>query len=231
MLHFFAVKGYDWSNCDRGATNISQCTKKFSCHLIVKHETHMFPSLEELRAFIELLRAHKDWQRCSDIIDTSVYEETQLFRVPFAVKAPKFDSDTRSFDLSTPQNVLLPVDPKSGVLVIPQLAPSRIQVKLSLDRWKSYLVTTPFMFDRIAQPLKSALYMLLLSVPMAWIWSDILTFDSMQSRVQSYVTVLFETYLKLQQLQQQNLHPFMFVPNDWLHWDSLQPVQTLSHRR
>ena len=56
------------------------------------------------------------------------------------------------------------------------------------------------MFDRTAQPLKSALYLLLLSVPMSWIWSDTLTFDSMQSRVQSYVTVLLETYLKLQQL-------------------------------
>ena len=141
----------------------------------------MFPSLEELRAFIDLLRAHTDWQRCSDIIDTSVYEETQLFRVPFTVKAPKFDSDTRSFDLSTPQNVLLPVDPKSGILVIPQLAPSRIQVKLCLDSWKSYMVTTPFVFGRTAQPLKSALYLLLLSVPMSWIWSDTLTFNSMQS--------------------------------------------------
>ena len=92
--------------------------------------------LEELTAFIDLLRAHKDWQRCSDIIDTPVYEETQLFRVSFAVKAPKFDCDTRSFDLSTPQNVLLPVDPKSAILVIPHLAASRIQVKLSLGRWK-----------------------------------------------------------------------------------------------
>ena len=53
-------------------------------------------------------------------------------RVPFAVKAPKFDSDTRSFDLSTPQNGLLPVDPKSGILVTPQQAPSRIQVQLPL---------------------------------------------------------------------------------------------------
>ena len=194
MLHFFAVTGYDWSNCDHGGTNISQCTKKFSCHLIVKHETHMFPSLEELRAFIDLLRAHKDWKRCSDIIHTYVYEETQLFRVPFAVKAPKFDSDTRSFDLLTPQNVLLPVDPKSGILIIPQLGPSRIQVELSLDRSKSYLVTTPLVFDRTAQRLKSALYLLLLSVPMSWIWSDTLTFDSMQSQVQSYVTVLIETY-------------------------------------
>ena len=100
VLHFFAVKGYDWSNCDHVVTNISQCTKKFSYHLIVKHETHMFPSLEELRAFIDLLRAHTDWQRCSDIIDAPVYEETQLFRVPFAVKAPKFDSDTRSSTVS-----------------------------------------------------------------------------------------------------------------------------------
>ena len=68
-----------------------------------------------------------------------------------------------------------------------------------------------------------------LSVPMSWIWSDNLTFDSMQSRVQSYVTVLLETYLKLQQLFV-ILRPIVFVPNDWLHLDSLQPVQTLSRK-
>ena len=90
-------------------------------------------------------------------------------------------------------------------------------------------MTTPFVFDRTAQPLKSALYLLLLSVPMSWIWSDTLNFDSMQSQVQSYVTVLLETYLKLQQLLV-ILRPIVFVPNDWLHWDSLQPMQTLSRR-
>ena len=91
------------------------------------------------------------------------------------------------------------------------------------------MVTTPFVFDRIAQPLKGALCLLLLYVPKSWTWSDTLTLDSVQSQAQSYVTVLLETYLKLQQLLA-ILRPIVFVPNDWLHWDSLQPMQTLSRR-
>ena len=182
VMHFFAAKGYDWSGYDRGVTNISPCKLKFSCHLIVKHETHMFPSLQELTEFIDLLRGHKDWDRCSDIIDLNVYHATQLFCVPFAVKAPKFDPVKKSFDTTTPQNVLLPVDPKSGVLVLPELSTSRLQVKLALGRWKSYLLTTPFKFDRIALPLKIMIRLPFLSRSKTWNVNGDLTLVSLQSQ-------------------------------------------------
>lgn len=136
---------------------MSVCKSKFSCHLIIKHETHMFSCLEELQAFLEQLRMHSDWERCSDIIDMSVYKKTQLFRVPFAVKAPKYNADSHAFDTITAHNVFIPVDCNSGQPVVRFLNSSRLIVNLPLDRWRQYLLTTPFKNGQQAKPLPSEL--------------------------------------------------------------------------
>jgi hypothetical protein len=154
-LHFFVVRGFDWKPVDSQFIETSPCQVKFSCHLIVKHETHMFSCLADLNAFLELLKKHEKWRLCGDIVDPSVYNATQLFRTPFAVKSPDYLPDTRSFDLDTSKNVLLPVDPASGDLNIPQFPHSRVKVQLHLSLWKNYLLTVPVRDSELATALES----------------------------------------------------------------------------
>jgi hypothetical protein len=115
----------------------------------------MFSGHKDMTTFLELLKMHSAWSHCADIIDTNVYNRTQLFRAPFAVKAPEFDNDKKIFDNDTVLNVLLPVHPVKGTLAIPETAPSRIRVHFNLQHWQRYLTTVPFQDQQQAFPLQS----------------------------------------------------------------------------
>ena len=134
---------------------MSTCEEKFSVHMVVKHEEHMFACLAHMHEFIKLLKTHPDWEECATIVDTAVYNKNQLFRAPCAVKPPTFDLEARVYHAETVKNsnnnVLLPVDSLSGDQLLPVISASRPHVFLSLYQWTRYLVTSGWS-DRHAEP-------------------------------------------------------------------------------
>jgi hypothetical protein len=147
-LHFFTVRAYDPDTISL-YKNLRTYEAKFSVHVIVKHQTHMFPDRTSMLAFIDRLKAHRDWDHVTDIVDMSVYGKHQHLRVPCACKAPAFDGDTGVFDLKTPQNVLLPVTSDTGVQEWPMIRPGLPHITFPIKRWTDHLVCTPLNRDSV----------------------------------------------------------------------------------
>lgn len=101
----------------------------------------MFCDLSSLHAILARLERHPLWSSVVDNIDKSVYNNTQNFRVPGALKAPAFDGNSRKLNTTLAQNVQLPVDHVSGCLFGNFMPGPFLTIPLKI--WFDHLVTTP----------------------------------------------------------------------------------------
>lgn len=141
-LTFYISRAYDTTALTR-RTNPATYAPKFSVHMIVKHNTHMFPSLESMLPFLRLIQNHERWEDVEQLVDMSVYKQKQLFRVPGATKSPSFTQETRTFDLAMKQNILLPVNPITGVCEVTLTKNGCKEPSIPLPLWMAHLVCTP----------------------------------------------------------------------------------------
>jgi hypothetical protein len=108
----------------------------------------MFANKPSMLEFLRVLESHPGWSSLNDVLDMSVYGETQQFRTPCSTKAP---------DLANSQvvrNLLLPVDPVDGTVYWPVSTSHRPFLHVSLQTWLEHLVST-FWPGVQAQPLQS----------------------------------------------------------------------------
>lgn len=160
-LTVYTLRGFDWESLT--SHSVDTYRGKFSVHLITKHPTHMFKDLPSMRLFLELLTSSGDWRKVSSIVDMNVYGAKQLFRVPCATKTPPFDSGRKLFDLQKVQNMLLPVNSKTGTMEYPIIFPPRRHIHMPCIQWSRYLVTT-FQNNKKAQPFQSTYSVTLVTV-------------------------------------------------------------------
>jgi hypothetical protein len=137
---FHIVRAFDWTTLTH--YGVRSHAAKFSVHITARHATHMFADRTSLSHFLNILTSHGGWKQVERIVDMSVYGKQQLFYMPRATKAPRFDSGSQQFDMETVQNVLLPVNPVTGVQEWPVIIPSRKHLHLPLHEWTKFLVTT-----------------------------------------------------------------------------------------
>lgn len=141
-------------------------SQKFSVHVVVKHATHMFPNRASLIRFLNVIKARSDWPDVSDVVDDSVYNTNQCFRVPCASKAPRFcgEPGREQWDLASKQNILLMVNPVTGEQEPPVLKPGCYgYMSVPQCQWLSCLVCTPHRTNDKVLSLtgKASLFMLL----------------------------------------------------------------------
>lgn len=152
-LSVYKSRAYDWTSLTVHRSHTYD--SKFSVHLTVRHQTHMFACLDNMHSVLALFEAHRGWTDIKSIVDMSVYGAKQLFRVPCATKAPHFDKASNLFELHKQQNVLLPVNPVTGVQEYPFV--TRGHLFLPFQQWSQHLVTT-FREGERAKPFKSAMF-------------------------------------------------------------------------
>jgi hypothetical protein len=116
----------------------------------------MFPNRDSMIQFLNRLASHFSWKRVVDIVDMGVYGTRQQLRVPCASKSPPFNATSVQFDMTTKQNILLPVNSCSGAQEFPAIRPGMRNISLPLKTWADHLVSTPFSWGR-SLPLVSAI--------------------------------------------------------------------------
>jgi hypothetical protein len=108
----------------------------------------MFANKASMLEFLRVLESHPSWSCLHDILDMSVYGQTQQFRTPYSAKAP---------DMANPivsRNMLLPVEPVTGAVHWPVITSHRPFLHTPIQTWLEDLVST-FWEGVQAQPFQS----------------------------------------------------------------------------
>lgn len=135
-LSFYTVRAFHYETADYNRADTYG--PKFSVHMVVKHQSHMFGSLDSMMQFYTVLQNHPRWHIVERFVDQTVYKKTQLFRMPCCTKQPGFCDG--AFDMTTKQNILLPVSPITGSIVRPVFLPGKKTPWMPCQIWVSHLV-------------------------------------------------------------------------------------------